>query len=77
MTDFYPIFGEFTTDTYRAPLQVGQTQHQLRCGQLPTVLGLTLMVAGTKGIVGNELLNGRRVGYFPRRHVLMLGESSN
>jgi len=77
MTDFYPGFGPFSTDTFRTPIRLGCTQQNLRCGRLPTVLGMTLMLAGTEGIVGNELVSGRRVGYFPRRQLLVLGESSN
>jgi hypothetical protein len=77
MSDFYPGFGPFSTDTFRTPFQLGRTQQNLRCGRLPNILGMTLMLAGTEGIVGNELVSGRRVGYFPRRQLLVLGESSN
>jgi len=76
-TDFYPGFGSFTTDTFRVPLQFGRTMCKLRCGRLPEILGMTLMLAGTEGIVGNELLRGRRVGYFPRHGCLTLGASSD
>lgn len=32
----------------------------------------TLMMAGTEGIIGNVVLQDRRVGYAPRRGVLVL-----
>jgi hypothetical protein len=32
----------------------------------------SLMLAGAKGIVGNELFDDRTVGYFPRRSLLCL-----
>ena len=70
--DFYPGIGEFSTDTFRLPIQLGRSTYQLRCGQLPTLLGMTLMMAGTKGIIGNQTLLGRIAGYFPRRRRLFL-----
>ncbi len=77
VTDFYPGFGSFSTDTFVTPFQFGRTPCTLRCGRLPTVLGMTLMLAEAEGIVGNELLLGRRVGYFPRRRLLVLGPSAD
>lgn len=70
VTDFYPGIGQFTTDTFRIPIQLGRSSYELRCGQLPTLLGMTLMMAGTQGIIGNEVLLGRTAGYFPRRRRL-------
>jgi len=70
--DFYPGIGEFSTDTFRLPIQLGRSTYQLRCGQLPTLLGMTLMMAGTQGIIGNQTLLGRIAGYFPRRRRLFL-----
>ena len=70
--DFYPGIGEFPTDTFRVPTKIGRAQYPLRCGQLPTLLGMSLKLAGTQGIIGNELLQGRVVGYFPRRRRLIL-----
>lgn len=77
VTDFYPGFGPFSTDTFVTPFQFGRTHCTLRCGRLPTVLGMTLLLAEAEGIVGNELLLGRRVGYFPRRRLLVLGPSAD
>jgi len=72
VTDFYPGMGPFSTDTFRVPIQLGATLHELRCGQLPELLAMTLMMANTEGIIGNELIRDRVVGYFPRRHCLIL-----
>lgn len=72
VTDFYPGLGQFETDTHWVPVSLGSGEFTLRCGTLPGLLGMTLMMAGTKGIIGNELLLSRTVGYFPRRRVLIL-----
>lgn len=33
---------------------------------------MTLMMAGAQGIIGNQILTNRVVGYFPRRRLLVL-----
>lgn len=73
VTDFYPGVGEFETDLHRVPGSIAGVAFELQCGRLPDLLGMTLMMAGTEGIVGNEILSGRTVGYFPRRGILVLG----
>lgn len=70
--DFYPGVGEFSTETHDVPIALGGVPFNLRCGSLPGILGMTLMMAGTQGIVGNPILSDRIVGYFPRRSVLVL-----
>jgi len=72
LRDFFPGVGEFTTSTHKVPFTVGQLPFKFRCGRLPELLGLTLAMAGAEGIVGNELCLGRKVGYFPRRGLLVL-----
>lgn len=72
VTDFYPGVGHFETQTHSVPAMIGGVSRTLRCGRLPELLGLTLMMAGTRGIVGNEILVDRRVGYFPRRRVMVV-----
>src|SRR5690606_35954326 len=71
VTDFYPGVGEFETQTHSVPVVIGEVSLSVRCGRLPELLGLTLMMAGTQGIVGNEILLDRVVGYFPRRRVMV------
>ena len=73
MADFYPTFGEFETPTHKVPMSLGSSHSILRCGRLPSVLAVTLMAAGTTGIVGNEVFLQRKIGYFPRRKLLVLG----
>ncbi len=72
VTDFYPGVGQFQTDTFEVPVSLGGVAFTLRCGTLPGLLGVTLMMANTKGIVGNEILRNRTVGYFPRRRTMIL-----
>jgi len=72
ITDFYPGFGRFQTETHKVPVTLGPTEFTLRCGRLPGLLGTTLIMAGTEGIIGNQILTDRPVGYFPRRRSLVL-----
>ncbi len=67
VTDFYPGMGEFQTETYRVELALADELLQVRCGSLPGLLGMALMMAGTEGILGNEVIRYRRVGFFPSR----------
>ena len=70
MSDFYPGFGRFETETHLVEVLFGGETFQLRCGTLPGLLGMTLMMAETSGIIGNAILNERTMGYFPRRKEL-------
>jgi len=72
VTDFYPGFGQFQTDTHHIEVSLGGVHCTLRCGILPGLLGATLMMADTQGIIGNHILANRIVGYFPRRNALCL-----
>ncbi len=72
VTDFFPGMGQFSTDTFRVPIQFGSACYELCCGQLSGLLGMALMMASTDGIIGNEVMRDRVVGYFPRRHLLIL-----
>jgi hypothetical protein len=72
VSDFYPGIGQFQTDTYKVPVSFSGVKFSLRCGTLPSLLGMTLMMAGTQGIIGNAILSNRTVGYFPRRRLLSI-----
>lgn len=72
VADFYPGFGRFQTETYNVDIVLGEAEFAVRCGTLPELLGTTLMMAGTEGIIGNQVLSNRRSGYFPRRKLLIL-----
>lgn len=69
--DFFPGMGEFETETHDVTASIGAMEFMLRCGRLPGLLGLTLGLASTAGIVGNEVCAGRTVGYFARRGILV------
>ena len=70
VTDFYPGVGEFHTETHNVDVTLGGVEFTLRCGVLPELLGATLMMAETDGIIGNQVFSDRSVGYFPRRRSL-------
>jgi hypothetical protein len=72
MTDFYPGIGQFKTNTHNIDSIVGESAFTIRCGRLPDLLGMALMMAETQGILGNQILFDLRVGYFPRRKELVL-----
>ncbi len=73
LSDFYPGYGKFETDTHKVDAVIGGQSMTLRCGGLPKMLAAGLVMAGAKGIIGNEILPERVVGYFPRRKQLVLG----
>jgi hypothetical protein len=72
LTDFYPGFGQFETETYEVEMRLGDTVSNLQCGTLPDLLGVALAMGGTQGILGNQILLNHIVGYFPRRNRLCL-----
>lgn len=74
--DFHPGFGTFRTGTSRVPITLGGLTLEVRCGSLPGLLAGTLMLAGTRGIVGTEIMADRAVGFFPRRGLIVLGPST-
>ena len=71
VTDFYPGVGRFETETYLVGIALGGTRYTLRCGRLPSLLGMALMMANIEGIIGNEILRDRAVGVLPRRRQLV------
>ena len=72
MTDFFPGYGTFDTETHLVEVELGGLEFSLRCGTLPLLLGMTLMMGGTEGIVGNDVFREEKVGYFPRRRLLVI-----
>ena len=70
--DFYPGFGDFDADTYRIGLTLESEKFFVRCGKLPPLLGIPLTTLGVQGIVGNEILKNRKVGFFPRRNLMII-----
>ncbi|MBE3050163.1 hypothetical protein IMZ48_48235 [Candidatus Bathyarchaeota archaeon] len=72
VADFYPGVGQFQTETRNVDITLGGVEFTLRCGALPGLLGATLMMAETEGIISNQVFSNRSVGYFPRRRSLIL-----
>lgn len=70
--DFYPGFGQFQTETYQVEASISGVDFSIACGTLPGLLGATLMMADTQGIVGNQIVKDRSTGYFPKRNQLCL-----
>lgn len=70
--DFLPGFGTFTTDLREISIQMDRATYSLQTGELPTLISMSLSLAGSDGIIGNEIMTHRRLGYFPRRHSMLL-----
>jgi len=66
--DFHFTAGCYQTETYNVPMMLGDMPFVLRCGDtLPEPIVATLATASVAGIIGNDVLKNRIVGYFPRR----------
>ncbi|MEI7485547.1 MAG: hypothetical protein WCK13_12630 [Ignavibacteriota bacterium] len=72
ITDFFPGIGQFQTETYHVDINIAERIFTLRCGFLPGLLGMTLMMADTEGIIGSEILRNNKAGYFSRRKQLVI-----
>lgn len=70
--DFFPDSDDFETDTHRVAMNLGGVGVTLRCGRLPDSQADALTMAKADGILGNELFQGRRVGFFLRQRALIL-----
>jgi len=70
VSDFYPGVGPFETDTFSVPMTIGSVDISTQCGKLPDLLAMTLSMADTSGIIGNELPLDRVVTYSPKRNLI-------
>jgi ankyrin repeat protein len=70
--DFYPMIGDFETELYLAKFTIGTEAYELKTGVLPELLAITLAMADTVGIIGNEILLQHKVGYFPLTSKLVI-----
>jgi hypothetical protein len=70
--DFYPGIGEFETEIYLLDIDIGLSKYKLVCGSLPTLLSETLMMASVQGIVSNEPMLDKTIGYFPKRDQIVI-----
>jgi hypothetical protein len=71
VADFLPAFGQFQTRTFLVDMTLGASTFTLRCGQLPELLGMALSLTGAVGVIGNQILKDRKVGFSPRRGILV------
>jgi hypothetical protein len=60
-----------SSETFEVPFP-WEASRSVFAADLAGLLGMTLIMGGTQGIVGNAILRGRIVGYFPRRRLLVL-----
>ena len=54
-TDFYPGIGEFTSETYHVPIELGNHDQIMTFGKLPGLLSILLDSFNADGILGFEL----------------------
>jgi hypothetical protein len=70
--DFYPGFGKFETKVYSINIELEGKPFNIRCGVLPKMLEMSLSMGGTEGIIGNEIIKNRIVGYFPKKDQIII-----
>lgn len=59
--DFYPGVGKFETECYEILTNFGSKEFQVKYGNLPSLLQMTLMLGGTNGIIGFDFFNNFKV----------------
>lgn len=75
--DFYPGIGRFTTETYELTTTLGDKTFSMKYGVLPELLQMTLMMAGTRGIIGTKILDHFECMLSLKRKELILKELCN
>ena len=79
--DFYPSYGDFSTEVFedKITLEVLEgeidskaLQMKIKCGVLPSMLGMSLAIGDCSGILGLSALNNQSFLYAPRRNKLIL-----
>ncbi|OQA67649.1 MAG: hypothetical protein BWY36_00646 [Candidatus Diapherotrites archaeon ADurb.Bin253] len=71
--DFNPFHGEFETDIYQVEVNLNGVVFQLICGsRMPEQLSAGLRIFGGSGVIGNEMLINRVVGFAPRRNLMYI-----
>ena len=59
--DFYPGVGKFETECFEISTSFGDNNFNVKYGNLPTLLQMTLMLGGTEGIIGFDFFNNFKV----------------
>ena len=72
MDDFYPGFGNFSTSVFKLETMLAGKSLSCSYGILPELLRSTLMMAGTSGILGNEVLQQIRCFLNMRENLMNL-----
>jgi hypothetical protein len=75
--DFYPGAGRFRATLHEVVVRVGTLSQSFRAGRvsdLPRGVATILQAAGVEGILGNEVLRDRVVGYLPRSQRIVFDE---
>ena len=70
--DFYPGFGSFSTEVFEDEIIVGALNMEIKCGVLPSLLGMSLTIADCTGILGLGALKQQSFLYAPRSRELIL-----
>ena len=70
--DFYPGFGDFSTDVFEDEIELGPLRMKIQCGVLPSLLGMSLAIVDCEGILGLSALAQQSFLYAPRRNELIL-----
>jgi len=70
--DFYPGFGTFETPVHPLDVEMGGSRIFLAFGKLPDLLGATLKMAGVDGILGNEIIRSKQIGFSPKKGTIWL-----
>jgi hypothetical protein len=68
--DFYPGVGVFETEYFEIISQFGNKDFNVRYGNLPPLLQMTLMLGGTNGIIGFDFFNNFQVVLDLKKNVL-------
>ena len=79
--DFYPGYGDFSTEVFEDEITLDTLEVEgdlkalcmkIKCGVLPSMLGMSLAIADCSGILGLSALNYQSFLYVPRRKKLIL-----
>ena len=70
--DFYPVYGNFSTDVFEGEITLGALNLKIQCGVLPSLPGMSLAIGDGRGILGLSALNQQSFFYAPRRKELIL-----
>ena len=70
MTDCFPGFGTFDIETYLVGMGLGCLQFSLRCGTLLLMLGMTLTMGGTEGVLGNDIFRDKKSRLFSKKEIV-------